>query len=153
MSMDIRSSVNLGPRVQLLCEGTGRTRQSMRDECDINLIMAKYAKTGFIDHLSRHGTDYGFANSVTFHEAMNVVSKADQMFQDLPSSARNRFHGDPAEFLDFVADPANLPEMVKLGLAVAPKVAAKPGGVPAGVQEPIIAPKALPAAAAAEAPE
>ncbi len=119
--MDIRNAFSRGPRVQLLCEGTGRTRQSSRDECDINVIMSKYAKTGFINHLSRHGGDYGFASSVDFHGAMNIVTKADQMFGDLPAEARNRFHGDPAEFLDFVADPANLDEMRVLGLAV-PKV-------------------------------
>jgi len=136
-AITVFSRFKLPPRVRLTCVGPGRTRQSMRDECDINLIMAKYTKTGFIDHLSRHGESYGFATGVSFHEAMNVVTKADQMFDDLPAVARNRFHGDPAEFLDFVQDASNFDEMVELGLAPARKVLPEAGGVPAGVAEPI----------------
>ncbi len=139
--MEFVSRIEGRPRVQLLCEGTGRTRQSSRDECDINVIMAKYAKTGFINHFARHGGDYGFASSVDFHGAMNIVTKADQMFADLPADARNRFHGEPAEFLDFVADPANLDEMRVLGLAVpkVPDATAPTGG--GGQPEPIIVAK------------
>ncbi len=141
------------PRVQLSFEGDGRTRQSSRDECDINMIMSKYAKTGFVDHLARHGAEYGFADSVSFHEAMNIVTRADQMFADLPSVARNKFHGDPAEFLDFVGDSENHEEMVKLGLAIAkvPAPTAPVGG--GGEPEPIIAAKPPVAAEAAETPE
>ncbi len=150
--MDIRNALSRGLRVQVVFQGTGRTRQSSRDECDINVIMSKYAKTGFINHLSRHGGDYGFASSVDFHGAMNIVTKADQMFGDLPAVARNRFHGDPAEFLDFVADPDNLAEMRLLGLAL-PKVPdlVDPVESTKGT-EPIIPAKPGAAAEAAEVP-
>ncbi len=150
--MDIRNAFSRGLRVQVVFEGTGRTRQSSRDECDINVIMSKYAKTGFINHLTRHGGDYGFASSVDFHGAMNIVTKADQMFGDLPAVARNRFHGDPAEFLDFVADPDNLDEMRLLGLAVpkVPDATAPSGG--GGQPEPIIVAKPPVPAEAGELP-
>ncbi len=150
--MKVYSRFKRGPRVQLTCVGPGRTRQSMRDECDINLIMAKYAKSGFIDHLSRHGESYGFASGVSFHDAMNVVTKADSMFADLPAEARTRFHGDPAEFLDFVQDESNFDEMVELGLAKARKVPAASGGVPAVEPEPIIVAKPPAAPEGAETP-
>jgi len=114
--MDIRSAVNLGPRVQVHFKGKGRTKQADRDSCDINLIMRKYVKTGLIDHFGQHGGDYGFATSVSFHEAMNVVTKADQMFSDLPGEVRRRFNGEPGEFLDFVQNPENAEEMRELGL-------------------------------------
>jgi len=94
----------------------GRTRQSMADECDVNLIMAKYQVTGAIDHFSRHSARYGFADSVSFHEAMTVVSEAERMFNDLPSVLRSRFQGDPGQFLDYVQDEANADEMIELGL-------------------------------------
>jgi len=115
--MEIFSSVKLGPRVQVRFKGNGRTKQAMRDECDINKIMARYIKTGLIDHLGKHGEEYGFASSVSFHEAMNVVTKAEQMFEDLPADTRKRFEGDPGKFLDFVQDPENQEEMIALGLA------------------------------------
>ncbi len=105
------------PRVRSDCSVGGRAKQSMRDECDINKIMAKYLKTGSIAHLAKHGGEYGFASSVDFHTAMDVVTRADQMFSALPSDLRARFAGDPGNFLAFVQDEANLEEMVKLGLA------------------------------------
>lgn len=150
--MEFNSVFNLGPRVQIRCEGPGRTRQSASEECDINYIMAKYAKTGMVDHLARHGADYGFASSIDFHGAMNIVTKADQMFADLPAPARERFRGDPAVFLDFVQDESNLDEMIELGLAPA-KVLPKPGPVEAGEGEPKVAAKPLVASEEAETSE
>lgn len=114
--MEVRSAAKLGPRVRTKFIGHSRTKQAMRDECDVNLIMARYDKTGLIDHFSRYGAEYGFASSVTFHDAMNVVTKAEQMFGALPAKARKRFNGAPAEFLEFVQNPANAKEMVELGL-------------------------------------
>ncbi len=115
--MEIRSAANLGTRVQVHFKGVGRTKQSLRKETDINFIMAKYEKTGLVDHLSKHGGDYGFASSVDFHECMNVVTKAEQMFEDLPAEVRRRFNEEPGAFLDFVVDPENREELIDLGLA------------------------------------
>lgn len=98
-----------------------RTKQSMKQECDINVIMGRYLKTGQIDHLNVHGPNYGFASSQTFQECMEIVRTAEQMFADLPSETRARFQNRPGAFLDFVQDPKNVPEMVRMGLAkVAP---------------------------------
>ncbi len=126
-----------GKRVQVHFKGKGRTQQHMRDECDINKIMSKYAKTGYVDHVSRHGGDYGFADAVSFHEAMNVVTKADQMFADLPAEARRRFAGDPGLFLEFVQDDENHAEMVELGLAHE-RPAAEPDPVESGATPEVI---------------
>ena len=103
-------------RFQVEIVGKSLTKQSMSAECDINNIMRKYQKTGAISHTARHGGDYGFASSDSFHESMLVVVKAQEMFEDLPSSLRQRFGNDPANLLDFVQDEGNTEEMVKLGL-------------------------------------
>lgn len=115
--MEIRSYSNMGPRVQTAPRGRSRTKQSFREESEINNILAKYVKTGVIDHVAKHGGNYDFASSVTFHEAMSVVVKAEQMFADLPADVRKRFVGEPGEFLDFVQNPENHEEMIALGLA------------------------------------
>lgn len=146
--MKFHSRFNLGPRVSLDCGKVSRTKQSFRDECDINRIMAKFIKTGSIDHLRKHGGSYGDATSVDFHEAMNVITSAEQMFGELPSAIRVRFNDDPAEFLDFVGDDANLEEMRDLGLAH--KLAAVPGPVEPGVV-PAVPPVPVPLEPAAPA--
>ncbi len=122
--MIIRSAAVLPDRVRLsFAEGTGRTRQSMAAECDINKIMAKYQKTGAIDHFSRHAARYDFCEGIEFHDAMNIVKEGDRMFADLPSDLRSRFE-NPGAFLDFVQDEGNAEEMVKLGLRL-PKTASE----------------------------
>lgn len=105
------------PRVTLECKDESLTKQSFTESCDINNIMAKYQKTGVIDHVNEYGERYGEATAVDFHSAMNVVTRAQEMFNDLPSSIRNKFANDPAQFLEFVQNPANSDELVKLGLA------------------------------------
>ena len=50
---------------------------------------------------------------------MNIVTRAQQMFEELPSKIRNKFKNDPSAFLDFVADPLNRPEMDEMGLTEA----------------------------------
>lgn len=44
-------------------------------------------------------------------------------FMTLPASVRERFANDPGEFLKFAEDPANLDEMVDMGLATYPESA------------------------------
>jgi len=153
--MKVRSRFDRGERVQLVCEGDGRTRQSSRDECDINMIMAKYQRTGAVDHLSKHGARYDFCDGLTFHDAMNTVKDAESMFADLPSSLRTRFV-EPGDFLDFVQDEANVDEMVVLGIAsrVAAQVApeARTGEQPPAGELPteVVSPSAEAAEVASE---
>jgi len=110
----------LGERFRTGVGGKSMTKQSMTKECDINYIMRKYQKTGAVSHINRHGAEYGFATSLDFAESMRVVTKAQGMFDALPSSIRSRFANDPAAFLEFVQDDSNEEEMIKLGLVEKP---------------------------------
>jgi len=104
-------------RLTISTTGPSMTKQSFKRECDINHIMAKYQKTGLVDHVSHHQGDYSDLTDVpTYHDAMNKIIAANQSFATLPSSIRKKFSNDPAEFLDFVSNPANVPEMQQMGL-------------------------------------
>lgn len=98
--------------------GQSVTKQSFKDDCDINLIMAKFTKTGVMDNIRDIEPEYGFASSDDFRESMEIVSKANSMFESLPSNIRNKFKNEPATFLDFVQDEKNLEEMQEMGLAL-----------------------------------
>ena len=94
-----------------------RTKQSFRDETDVNLILRKYEKTGLIDHVNRYQGDYTDLTEVQdYHTSMNQIIAAREAFQSLPSGIRNRFANDPAQFLEFAGNPENQKEMVKMGL-------------------------------------
>lgn len=94
----------------------GLTKQSFKDECDINKILARFQKTGALSHYMASGPQYGEITQATLSDAMNIVATANTMFEELPSSIRDRFKNDPGEFLDFVQDPKNAEEMAELGL-------------------------------------
>lgn len=104
-------------RLQFKTTGKTRTKQSFAAECDINNIMSKFQKTGAIQHLSRYAPQYGEISSRDFKESMDIVTAANSMFADLPSSLRERFANDPSKFLEFVGDRRNVDEMIELGLA------------------------------------
>lgn len=97
-----------------------RTKQQFVDQCDINNIVKQYTKTGQFTHLSANlakGTYADLPDPIEFQESMNLVIQAEQSFSTLPAKVRNRFGNDPAEFLAFMADPANQDEAIKMGLA------------------------------------
>lgn len=101
----------------------GKTRQSFKEECDINKIVAKYKKTGRLPELIRQNPIYGdFSKSFDYQEALNTVQKAQLQFNELSSEIRNKFRNDPVEFLMFVEDPKNEKELVEMGLAYPKKV-------------------------------
>lgn len=116
-------AIDFRPDTAVTFEGPGRTKQSFKDQTDINLIMGRYLKGGVVDHLATHGGKYGDVSPLSFHEAMEIVAKSQEMFLDLPSELRKRFSNEPALFLDFVqkvdseGNLVNLDEMRRLGLA------------------------------------
>lgn len=91
-------------------------KQSFKTECDINFIMSKFQRTGAITHFNTRAPSYGYAEAVDFREALEIVKTGQEVFAALPSSLRARFENDPAQFLEFVQNPANADEMAELGL-------------------------------------
>lgn len=98
--------------------GGSKTKKSFKEECDINRIVARAAKHGGITPPTTPPTYADFSNIGSYQDAMDMVIAAQHSFSQLPAVARKRFNNDPRIFLEFVADPSNAEEMVKLGLAV-----------------------------------
>lgn len=100
-----------------------KTKQSFRELCNINTIIAKYNHTGLISHVNKREAVYGDVSNVPdYQAAMNIVNTAHDVFSSLPSDLRARFSNDPAKYLEFVSDPSNVEEAVKLGLFVKKEV-------------------------------
>lgn len=120
----------------------GMTEQHHKDACDVHCIISQYDKTGLITHVSGAKAMYGdFTQNNEYQEALNLVIKAQNAFDDLPAKVRQRFGNDPGEFLEFVSNPENQEEMVKLGLAQklvepAPTKVEIVGGMPTSEEPP-----------------
>jgi len=96
----------------------GRTKQSMKDECDINQIMKKFEKTGILPDMIKTNPQYGdFSEPIEYRDSLEIVRHASEQFSNLSAKVRARFNNDPEAFLDFATNPANAEEMVTLGLA------------------------------------
>lgn len=103
-------------RVQFTCTGVSMTKQSFNDECDINQIMAKFQKTGMIDHINKNQPSYGDHSPADYHESLTIIREAEVLFNELPSSVRKKFNNQPDEFYSFVQNPENEAELYDLGL-------------------------------------
>jgi len=105
--------------IKTINEKPTKTKQSMRDMVNVNNIIKKYRTTGIITHItSKDGTYGDFVEIKDFQGALNTVIKAKQQFELLPSETRNRFGNDPTQLINFLQDPKNVDESVRLGLRV-----------------------------------
>lgn len=105
-------------RVLFETDGPSRTRQEFQDECDINKIMARYQKTGVLQHVNRNEPQYiDFTGAPDFMSAMNLMHEASDAFARLPAQVRKRFHNDPAEFVEFAENAENIQQLRDWGLA------------------------------------
>lgn len=95
------------------------TNQADMAAADINLIMAKYEKTGvMIDPLGveRQPMFGDFTELKNYHEALSAVRDAERIFGLLPAKVRTRFKNDPQELIEFAEKTENHKELVELGL-------------------------------------
>jgi len=106
-------------RKKLDC-GPGLTKQSMRAETDINLIMSKYKKTGTVNFVNQNQGEYLDLPEIDYHEALNMITESNRMFGEMPAHLRSKFKNDPGVFMDFIHDPKNIDEIYDLGLAQRP---------------------------------
>nr|QJB19032.1 MAG: internal scaffolding protein [Microvirus sp.] len=113
----IKANYTQKTRIQLSFPENSRwTKQSFRDECDINRIMSRYQDTGQLPNVNELPPQYLDATAFDYQEHMQFIAGAQSMFEELPSALRNRFQNDPGEFLDFCSNEKNRPELAEMGL-------------------------------------
>jgi len=115
--MEIRKVYDKRGRAQTILHGHSLTKQSFKDECDINQIIAKAVRTGVLPEGSQ-GLYSDVSDVPSYQESLELVKRATEQFEALPAKLRKRLNNDPQEFLSFVHDPENIDELVKYGLAV-----------------------------------
>ena len=139
-------------RVQHKLNPESMAEQGHSKECNINHIVARYKKTGLFPQRSGEPKYGDFTNAGDFQDAQNRIIQAKEEFSQLPSDIREIFENSPAKLLDFLADPQNAAEAIKMGLLppnpisavdqseLAPEPAPEPVNEP--VNEPINEPTA-----------
>lgn len=92
-------------------------QQHFKEQCDINRIVAQYAKTGLVPQSPATPMAEDFVGITDYHTAMNVIRRGDEAFSSLSADVREKFKNDAGRFVDFCLDPDNLDEVIALGLA------------------------------------
>jgi len=98
----------------------GLTDPSHREDCDINTILDRATKTGVMPGTNKQALYGDFADVPDYMAAQELILHADAQFAALDAKARKRFDNSPSKMLDFMSDPDNLDEAIKLGLATRP---------------------------------
>lgn len=93
--------------------GDGRTKQSFKDETDIQKIMARADRAGTISHLEKFEGVYADYADFDFHEQTQKLTQGREIFDQLPAELRKEFGQSPAAFFSYVNDPANKDELMK----------------------------------------
>lgn len=107
--------------------GPSRTKQSFKNETDLNFLVDRYKKTGQVPASVNRESKYGYAPSLDFQEALELVQNARTMFSELPAAVRQNFENNPANLLAFVENSDNGPEQyAAMGLTEAPDTEAPP---------------------------
>ena len=89
-------------KVGLFCPPEeGMTKPEFKKDCDINVIIAKYRKTGQLPPQAMNAAArFGdFSQIPTFHEMRDRVLAAEDLFAQLPAKVREAFGNDPGEFI------------------------------------------------------
>ncbi len=91
----------------------GRTKQSFKDQTDIEKIMGRFAHTGTISHIAKYEGVYADFSDLDFHHQITQLAKGETIFAALPAELRKEFGQDPQAFFDFVNDPVNADDLLQ----------------------------------------
>lgn len=101
----------------LYCDDESKTKQQFKDECNLCSTVKKYIKGSARLNVSVLSPVYADVSQIgSFQDCCNYVTNSLEAFSKLPSNIRDRFKNDPSELINFVDNPDNYDEAVKLGL-------------------------------------
>lgn len=100
----------------LECLDESLTIQSAKEDADINTIVRRFGLSGELPNNLNMPVSGDFTGIGDFHQAMNLVRRAEEEFLRVPADVRARFNNDPARFMEFFDDPANADEARRYGM-------------------------------------
>lgn len=103
----------------IACTTKGRAKQSMKAECDINVIMARYVETGLMSHLAAGVPSFPDVGDLPdYRGAIENMRAAEKYFMGLPAEVRASFDHDAGAFMDYLQSGASEKELRELSLKI-----------------------------------
>lgn len=115
---DMEADELAGAQAVLECTEPSLTQQQFQADSDINVLARRF---GLVDSPMPVGSFdpayYGdFSDVPDLRTALDLVNDAKNKFMALPAKLRERFNNQPGRLWEFVNDPENAQEAVRLGL-------------------------------------
>lgn len=123
----IADDLDVPPVLEDPCESI--VQQHFKDECDISSIIKKYTRTGELPVVAWNRK--GFYADVTpeaYQSSFGMLAKVDEYFDALSASRKLQFDNDPAKFVDFITNPANMELAINMGYLERSQEQAQPVG-------------------------
>lgn len=99
-------------------DGESLTQQQYAEQVDVNTLVRRFGVSGVLP-VARDAPKFGDFPIMDLHVAMNVVTSTREAFDRLPATVRSRFQNDPRVLWEWMQDPENDAEAVRLGLFTA----------------------------------
>lgn len=126
---DQEADTREGDRAALHCLDESLTQQSFTDDANINVIAQRFGLNDIPSQPLDPSLFRDTTNDPELRDVLELHRAARDQFMALPAKLRKRFHNSPGELWNFVNDPENAEEAVRLGLLTA---APAPSGTPTG---------------------
>ena len=101
-------------------KAVSKTQQHFKKEANINCIMRKYSKSGLLTDPTviptRTPKFDDYSNVKDFHAMQNMILEIQSYFDSLPADIRRKFDNDPHIMQEWIINPDNKDEAIKLGL-------------------------------------
>lgn len=107
---------NKPPKPVVDCGTVSMTQQHFEPECNINNIMKRFRTTGELPMSSGKPIFGDFTGITDYQTALNNVLEAQANFEQLPPLVRKKFENDPGKLDEYLKNPDNKQEAIKLGL-------------------------------------
>lgn len=108
------------PRGDFSSDMPSMTEQHHKQRCDLEYIVSRLSAGIPVEQLgiAEHPVFYDDVSRLqrTREELENLVASVRSNFESLPSELRIRFENSPEKYFDFVTDPNNRDEAIKMGV-------------------------------------
>jgi len=105
------------PRFRTPVGELSKTKQSEKDNCDINLIVKRHASTGHVSHINPAAPKFGdFTGAGDLKTAIDQVAEANDRFNQLPVEVRRAAENNPYMLLEMLESEEGQLELQEAGL-------------------------------------
>lgn len=105
-----------GDLAMLVCKDESLTQQQFTEDADLNVIAKRFG----LESIPTVPLNPALFRDTTEDPDLREILENNRMARDnfmmMPAKLRKRFHNSPKEFWDFLNDPENLEEAVRLGI-------------------------------------